>query len=243
MEQRHGSAEISPTLVEGWTKALAPMRRYHRHDVVGLENIPKTGPALLVFHHSLATYDGFMFAMAAYEHTGRLPNALGDDLIFKTPLLAELAWKSGIRPASPKAGYQLLKEGRLLYVSPGGMWESLRPTDEARQVRWNGRMGFCRLALRAQVPLIMIACPSADDIYTVQKSRLTDMMYKHFRLPMPRAKGRRGTPIPRPIQLTHYVSEPLIPPLHDPANEDDQIASLHGDAVKVMQSLLGRDSY
>jgi len=243
METLDTPAEISPALVEGWTKALAPMRRYHRHNVVGLDNIPKTGPALLVFHHTLATYDGFMFAMAAYEHTGRLPNALGDDLIFKTPVLADLAWKSGIRPASPKAGYQLLKEGRLLYVSPGGMWESLRPSDEARKVRWQGRLGFCRLALRAQVPLVMIACPSADDIYTVQKSRFTDIMYKHFRVPVPLAKGRRGTPIPRPVQLTHYVSDPLVPPAHDPANEDEQIETLYADAMAVMQSLLNREDH
>ena len=236
-------ADISPSYVEGWTKALAPMRRYHRHRVIGLDNIPTNGPALLVFHHSLATYDGFMFAMAAYEHTGRLPNALGDDLIFKTPFLADLAWKSGIRPASPKAAHDLLKEGRLLYVSPGGMWESLRPSDEARTVRWEGRRGFCRLALRAQVPLVFIACPSADDIYTVQKSRVTDIMYKHFRVPMPFAKGRRGTPIPRPVQLTHYVSEPLVPPPHDPAEEDGQIEALHLEAVRRMQGLLGQENH
>jgi len=140
--------------VEGWKKVLTPMRRYHSHQVHGLDCIPKEGPALLVIHHSLATYDGLLFALAMHEHTGRMPVALGDDMIFRTPGLKDLAWKTGIRPASPKAGYDLLKEGRLLFVSPGGMWESLRSSEEARTVRWENRKGFCRLALRAQVPIV-----------------------------------------------------------------------------------------
>lgn len=234
------SEHISPQIVDGWARALAPVRRYHQHRVEGMEHLPKEGPALLVIHHSLATYDGFLFAMAAYEEIGRLPTALGDDLIFKVPMLGNFARQSGIHPASPKAGYALLKAGRMLFVSPGGMWESLRPSEEARSVRWEGRHGFCRLALRAQVPLVFIACPAADDIYTVRKSRLTDAVYKRFKVPLPFAKGRRGTPIPRPIALTHYVAPPLIPPPHDPANEEAQIHALHEEACAVMQGLLNR---
>jgi aminopeptidase N len=41
-----------------------------------------------------------------------------------------------------------LREGHVLGVAPGGMWESLRPRDERRQSRWEGRKGFVRLALR-----------------------------------------------------------------------------------------------
>lgn len=231
---------ISPQVVDGWARALAPIRRYHQHRVEGMEHVPRSGPALLVIHHSLATYDGFLFGIAAYEETGRLPTALGDDLIFKTPVLGNLARQSGIYPASPKAGYSLLKAGRMLFVSPGGMWESLRPTEEARTLRWEGRQGFCRLALRAQVPLVLIACPAADDIYSVRKSRITDAAYKHLRLPLPFAKGRRGTPFPKPIPLTHYVAPPLMPPPHEPANEEAQIRALHTEACAVMQGLLSR---
>jgi len=236
----NASEPISPQVVDGWARVLAPIRRYHRHRVEGMEYIPRSGAALLVIHHTLATYDGFLFGIAAYEATGRLPTALGDDLIFKTPFLGTLASQSGIYPASPKAGYELLKAGRMLFVSPGGMWESIRPSEEARTVRWEGRMGFCRLALRAQVPLILIACPAADDIYTVRRSRLTDTLYRRFKVPVPLAKGRRGTPIPRPIALTHFVAPPIVPPLHDPSREDEQIAALHGEARSVMEGLLQR---
>ena len=231
---------ITQGWVDGWKKVLKPVRRYHDHQVHGLEFIPQEGPALLVIHHSLATYDGLLFALALHEHTGRMPVALGDDMIFRTPGLKDVAWKSGIRPASPKAGYDLLKEGRLLFVSPGGMWESLRSSDEARTVRWENRKGFCRLALRAQVPIVLIACPAADDIYEVRKSRITDMMYRQFKVPVPFARGRGRSPFPRRVQLTHHVAEPIDPPNHVPANEDEQIDALYETATARMVELLAR---
>ena len=231
---------IPPSWVEGWKRVLAPVRRYHSHQVVGMDQIPKEGPALLVIHHSLATYDGLLFGLSLYENTGRMPAALGDDMIFRTPGLKDVAWKSGIRPASPKAGYQLLKEGRLLFVSPGGMWESLRSSEEARTVRWENRKGFCRLALRAQVPIILIACPAADDIYEVRKSRITDMMYRQFKVPVPFIRGRGRSPLPRRVQLTHHVAAPIVPPEHDAANEDAQIETLYQTATESMLELLAR---
>ena len=229
---------IRPEVMDGWLRLLAPVRRYHRHRVVGMERIPEEGPAILVIHHSLATYDGFLFAACVYESTGRVPTALGDDLLFRTPWLKQLAWDTGIRPASPKAGADLLRAGQLMFVSPGGMWESLRPSDEARTLRWGERVGFCRLALRTQVPLVMVACPAADDIYTVKKSQITDRIYQRLRIPFPIARGIGPTPIPRPIHLTHYVAAPVVPPLHDPVEEDHQVRALRERCEVAMTDLL-----
>ena len=45
---------------------IAPMvyklQAYHRYDVIGIENIPQEGPALIVCTHSLATYDIVLLA-------------------------------------------------------------------------------------------------------------------------------------------------------------------------------------
>src|ERR1700733_9726952 len=53
------------------------LRWYHDHTVVGLENIPATGSALLVHNHSFATYDVFMLGAAIYEDRWRLVRGLG----------------------------------------------------------------------------------------------------------------------------------------------------------------------
>ena len=90
------------------------------------------------------------------------------------------------------------------------------------------------------MPIILIACPAADDIYEVKKSRITDMMYKQFKVPVPFARGRGRSPVPRRVQLTHHVAEPIVPPTHDPANEEEQIEALYRLATASMVDLLSR---
>ena len=51
-----------------WVEAMIPIadkiRRYHKHRVIGLKNIPKKGAAIIACNHSLATYD-MMLLMSA----------------------------------------------------------------------------------------------------------------------------------------------------------------------------------
>ena len=87
---------------------------------------------------------------------------------------------------------------------------------------------------------MLIACPAADDIYEVRKSRITDMMYRQFKVPVPFARGRGRSPLPRRVQLTHHVAAPIVPPEHDPGNEDAQIDALYQTATASMADLLAR---
>lgn len=219
-------------------RLLEPLERYHRFHAVGLEQFPRVGPVLLVVHHTLATYDGFLIGAAVWDHTGRLPRGLGDDRIFQIPGLRRLAHTIGLVPASPEAGEALLREGHVLGVAPGGMWESLRPRDERRRSRWEGRRGFVRLALRTGTPMVLAACPAGDDIYRVYRSRITDAAYQRFHLPVPVARGVGPTAVPRPVELLARFSAPLVPPPYDPAREEEQVDALHAEARRVMSELL-----
>jgi 1-acyl-sn-glycerol-3-phosphate acyltransferase len=231
---------ITPGAVDVFRRILSPLARYHRHSVNGLEHVPTEGGALLVVNHSLATYDGFLVAGQIYEHTGRLPTGLGDDMLFRFPVIAERMRAAGLRPASPTAGLQILTEGHLMFVAPGGMWESLRPSRERYTVRWSTRKGFCRLALKAGVPIILAACPRADDIYRIRASRLTDGIYHRLKTPLPIARGIGPTLLPRPVKLTHHIAPPLVPPPHEPDREDEQVDALHAAACRIMGELLTR---
>ena len=219
---------------------LKPMKLWHRYEARGLENIPRAGAALMVFHHSLATYDSFMLGVEVFEETGRFIRGLGHDRLFQTARLRELALDVGIVPASPTAGTELLAEGELVGVAPGGMWEALRPRGERFQTRWQDRRGFCRLALRSQVPLIFAATPRADEMYEVYDNPVTDEIYRRLHLPIPLLRGVGPTVLPRPVKLTSYLSAPLSVPPHDPEREDEQISALHADATRIMDALLQR---
>lgn len=228
---------VSAALVDRCRPVVRALAAYHRHRVIGLEHVPRRGPALLVFNHSLATYDGVLFAAAMQAETGRWPASLGDDLIFRTPLIADIARQAGIRPASPQNGEALIADGHLVAVAPGGMREALRPSEERHTVRWQRRKGFVRLALETGAPIVLVACPAADDLYTVYQSGLTASLYKRFKLPLPVARGLGPTLLPRPVRLTHLVGAPIAPP-PPAADLDGQVEALHADVVHRMRGLM-----
>lgn len=228
----------SPPFIELAARLMEPAHRYHDYSVVGMENIPDKGAGLLVVNHSLATYDGFLLGLEVFRQRRRMLVGLGDNLIFKTPVLKDLALASGIYPANPTNGKRLLAHGHLMGVAPGGMWESLRPSTQKYQLRWDDRRGFVRLAMEAQVPIILAACPRADDLYEVRPSRLTEMAYHLLKIPIPLATGVGPTLIPRKIKLTHYIAPPLYPP--DPKWEDfeEVVESWHRQVIRRMEELM-----
>ena len=229
-----------PELADRARPVARMLARYHRHEVAGMDYVPKDAAALLVLNHSLATYDGLLLALAIEDATGRLPVALGDDLLFRTPGLRHVVRGAGIVPANPENGRTLLARRHLVAVAPGGMREALRPSSERYAVRWNRRKGFVRLALEAGVPLILAACPAADDLYQVYETRLTKLAYKHLRVPIPFVRGFGPTWIPRPVKLVHHVAPPITPPPFDPERADEQVEALHAMVVGTMQALMER---
>ena len=71
------------------------LMKYHRYEVKGMDHIPRTGPALIVINHSLATYDSFLLGAAIFLETGRYASGLADRRIFQTPGLSQLFLKLG----------------------------------------------------------------------------------------------------------------------------------------------------
>jgi 1-acyl-sn-glycerol-3-phosphate acyltransferase len=231
-------ARVDDRSLRSTLAVIRVLQRYHRHRVVGLDHIPETGPALLVINHSLATYDGMLMSVAVFDHRGRLPIGLGDRLLFRIPGLRRWVQRIGVVVATPENGQQLLEEGHLVVVAPGGMREALRPTRERYETRWDKRRGFVRLAIRAAVPIILVACPAADDIYRVYRSPLARIGYKRWKVPLPVARGLGPTLLPRPVQLTHYIDRPIAPPKMDVRSLTAQVDSLHEQVQARMRALM-----
>ena len=216
------------------------LRTYHHHTVEGMELLPTTGGALVVVNHSLATYDIMLLAAAIYTDTGRLPRPLLDRLFFKIPILKEICECYGAVNGSPAIASALLQDGEVVTVAPGGMRESLRPSSERYKIQWDGRLGFVRLAMKCGVPIVLAACPKADDLYDVYPSYTTSWCYRTFRVPIFLARGFGPTIMPRPIKLTHYLSEPLQPPAWsgDPEQDEAHVRTFHSMLVKRMEQLM-----
>jgi 1-acyl-sn-glycerol-3-phosphate acyltransferase len=214
---------------------------YHHYHVVGHEHIPAEGPCLLAVNHSLATYDILLLNNHIYKKTGRIPRGLMDRWFFKLKWMSDLMDSMGAVEGRPEKARELLDNNEIVCVAPGGMRESIRPSTERYQVIWDQRKGFAKLALETQAPVILAACPKADDIFDIYPNKLSLQIYKKFKLPFAIIRGIGPTPLPRPIELVHFLSEPIQPP--PPANTEEgrkkQLDKFHTLLIDRMHTLIG----
>lgn len=218
---------------------ISAMRVYHDHSTVGLDQIPDTG-VIIAANHSLASYDIALLMASIYEYSNRVPRALIDRLFFKVPGLGALMEAFGSREGTRDNAVKMLQGNEILVVAPGGMREALRPSNQKYKIIWNRRKGFVKLSVETGAPIILAACPAADDLYDVAPSHITAWAYKTLRIPLFFAKGLGFTAIPKPVKLTHYLSEPLYPPpfSEDPAVFNERVDEFHKKVTARMAELM-----
>ncbi len=153
---------------------LAGMRpiyeKYFRVEARGLDNIPNEGGALVVANHSgTIPIDALMTQLAIYDHhpTHRHMRMLGADLVFKSPVIAPLARKTGSTLACNEDAERLLSSGELAGVWPEGFKGIGKPFSERYRLQRFGRGGFVSAALRAGVPIIPCSIVGAEEIYPI----------------------------------------------------------------------------
>jgi 1-acyl-sn-glycerol-3-phosphate acyltransferase len=151
--------------------AVRPLyEKYFRVETRGLENIPAEGGALVVANHSgTVPIDALMTQLAIYDHhpAKRHLRMLGADLVFRTPLVAPLARKTGSTLACNEDAERLMSSGELAGVWPEGFKGIGKPFSERYKLQRFGRGGFVSAALRSGVPIIPCAIVGAEEIYPI----------------------------------------------------------------------------
>lgn len=170
---RHGDhPSRDPEFVRRQLLPITRLTSYFSPEVKGLENLPETGPVLVVGNHSCLFYmpDVWVAGRAIVERRGiESPSyALGYDLLFAVPGVSTYLRKIGAIPArNREAELALLDEGALVLVYPGGDWEACRPWTERNQVEFGRRRGFVKLALRTGVPVVPVVTHGSHDAVLV----------------------------------------------------------------------------
>ncbi len=212
------------------------MKFYHHYRVDGIFKIPEKGRAMILVNHSLATYDILLLGYSIFDKIGRLPTGLADSNFYKNTITAEWISKLGIYEANHENAESILKKDNLLLLAPGGTREAIRSSAEKFQIKWDNRKGFARLSIKTQSPVILAACPGADNVYTVKNSVITDLAYKFFKFPVAFAEGLGNTILPRPVKLVHYIHTPIYPPFFEGENpEEEMVEQFHLQIVQAMK--------
>jgi 1-acyl-sn-glycerol-3-phosphate acyltransferase len=150
---------------------LRPLyKSWFRVEVRGIENIPSAGGALVVSNHSgTVALDSLMAQVAVHdEHPAhRHLRMLGADLVFRTPIIGEVARKSGSTLAANPDAERLLASGELAGVWPEGFKGVGKPFSERYKLQRFGRGGFVAAALRTGAPIVPCSIVGAEEIYPI----------------------------------------------------------------------------
>lgn len=150
---------------------LRPLyKKWFRVEVRGIENIPTEGGALVVANHSgTVAMDSLMTQVAVHdEHPAhRHLRMLGADLVFQTPVVGQVARRSGSTLAANPDAERLLSHGELAGVWPEGFKGVGKPFSERYKLQRFGRGGFVSAALRTGVPIIPCSIVGAEEIYPI----------------------------------------------------------------------------
>jgi len=176
---------FDPAFLERTAPALAFLwSRYFRVRLLGLENVPASGAALLVANHSGGLpYDGAMLIHACHSlHPARRPlRPLVATFAVRSPWMRPVVARIGGVRASMRNALDLCERGQLVGVFPEGLRGVGKPYRERYRLTNFGRGGFVRLARTAKVPIIPVAIVGAEEAHPVV-AKLTQLA-KPFGLP------------------------------------------------------------
>lgn len=143
---------ISPSLLRH-NRLYCVLIAIHRYEVHGMEHLPVNGPALIVYYHGAIPVDIYYLIARVVLERERLIYTVADRFLFKIPGFAIISESCNVSPGTIQSCVSILKEGNLLAISPGGVFEA-QFGDNSYELLWRNRIGFAKVALEAQVPIV-----------------------------------------------------------------------------------------
>jgi len=201
--------------------------RYFRLSIDGLERVPPA-PTLVVSNHSGGTTipDVYGFLLSWYERFGvqRPLHLMAHEVVVGFEGLGRwFAARGGLRAGHDTARSVLRDHRRDLMVMPGGDLDTWRPYKDRYRIRFGGHVGYARIALEHDVPVVPVVNAGAHESLMVLTDghrfaraiglhRLVraDVWPIHLSLPWGVCVGP-WPHIPLPVRIRYRVGEPLVP--------------------------------
>jgi 1-acyl-sn-glycerol-3-phosphate acyltransferase len=227
--------------------AIRPVaEKWFRIEVRGSENIPAEGGALVVSNHSgTIPMDGLMTMVTVHDHAHRFLRPLGADLVFRLPVVSELARKGGVTLACNEDAERMLRGGEIVGVWPEGFKGIGKPYSERYKLQRFGRGGFVSAAIRTGVPIIPTSVIGAEEIYPLvgnipSLARLLGIPYIPI-TPFFPLLGPLGL-VPLPSKWIIEFGEPIRTDVYDAGSAEDPMLVFNvTDQVRetIQQTLYG----
>ncbi len=232
---------------------------WFRPEVRGFERLPEHGPFLVVGNHSGGQMppDIPVLLTAWWRERGEAEPiyALFHSFFLGLPGVGPIMAKAGAIEAGPAAAEEVLRAGAILLDYPGGDHEVFRTWRDRNRIDFGDRLGFVRLALRTQVPVVPAVSVGAHETLVVltRGERLARLLHydKLFRVKvMPFVLGPPFGVVPGGIPtfpLPAKITVELLAPIDwstrygpEAASDDDVVRACFDEITGVMQTALDR---
>ncbi|XP_068215596.1 DGAT1/2-independent enzyme synthesizing storage lipids isoform X1 [Palaemon carinicauda] len=196
---------------------------WHGFEVNGLENIPDEGPCLLIYYHGAIPLDVYYLVARTILTKGRLIRCVGDRFLEKVPGWKVILEAFHITPGTVSSCTQILEEGHILSISPGGVREA-QFSDHNYQLLWGQRTGFAKVAISANSPVVTMFTENVREAFRTVSwpQKFWSMLYEKFRFPMAPIYGGF------PVKLRVHLSNPIH---HLPNETPEELA------IRIQESL------
>ncbi|MEU4313655.1 lysophospholipid acyltransferase family protein [Nocardia sp. NPDC024068] len=240
------SVRLGPVDLRVFEAALAPLRAWSDPRFFGLDNIPDSGPVLLVANHNLlGLIDAPLLMPEVLRSRGRLIRGLAENLLISVPGVRHVLHYYGSVRGTRENCRTLLEQGEVVIVFPGGGREAIRRKGEKYALRWEGRTGFARMAIECGAPIVPVGMIGIDDAYDIIADKddallrplraLVGALGIHTELTPPLLRGVGLTPIPRPERFYFSAGTPIDP---GPWRETTDIEEAAGQLAQVVEKAL-----
>jgi len=169
-----------------------------------MENIPETGPGLLIYYHAAMPLDFYYVYSKTLLYKNRKMKIIADKFLFKIPGLNSALEAFEVTPGTTDKCIQLLQEGNILSISPGGVREALF-SDHNYEVIWGNRTGFAKAAIGAKcciIPMFTQNCREAMRVVPFFK-KFFRVIYEKTRLPLVPIYGLF------PVKMRTFIGKPI----------------------------------
>ncbi|XP_074644055.1 DGAT1/2-independent enzyme synthesizing storage lipids-like [Tubulanus polymorphus] len=179
-------------------------RIWHGYEIIDAEKLPTEGPALLIYYHGVVPIDMYYLLSRIKIKINRHIRCVGDKFLFKIPGFRLLMDVVGVFPGTVPSCVEVLKEGHILSIAPGGVREALF-ADPTYNIIWGKRVGFAKVALQAQVPIIPVFTQNCREaLCTLEIGRkYLRQLYEKTRLPLVPIYGYF------PVKLRTFIGDPI----------------------------------
>ncbi|KAB0791702.1 hypothetical protein PPYR_12883 [Photinus pyralis] len=200
-------------------------RIWNGYEVQGLENIPDSGPALLIFYHGALPIDIYYLLVTVFFHKDRILHVVADYFLFKVPGLKTLLDCMGVIAGSQETCTKTLKDGNLLAIFPGGVYES--QFSHEYNLLWKNRVGFAKVAINAKVPIIPVFTENVREAYrTLRTGRsFFEKIYNATKFPFTPIYGGF------PVKLITHIGKPIP---YDPELSPEQLKMKVANAIEEL---------